>query len=541
MASRSVRRPSSLRLEALEDRCLLSATPDPVLEWNQIALDALQYDSQQPHPLQNNPGSASRALAIVQGAVFDAVNSIDQVYTPYQVQINAQTGASVTAAVAQAAHDTLVALFPEYQSTLDSRLASDLGGPGSLTSKVNGAAVGRMVAAAILADRSNDGSTVTMHWPTGTQPGQWQPDPLHPNQNAWGPEWGNVTPFALTSSSQFQAPPPPALTSQAYADAYNEVKSLGSVNSTTRTADQTQTAFFWGYDGSKGLGTPPRLYNQVAETLAVQMHNSVDQNARFFALVNLAMADAAIEAWNAKYAYDFWRPVTAIRAGDTDGNPSTVADPNWTPLGAPADNGSGTNFTPPFPAYTSGHATIGGALFQMMTDFFGTNNVHFTLHSDEFNGVTTDQFGNVRPVVTRSYNSFSQAAQENARSRIYLGIHWNFDAVQGIKLGDSIANYVFSHWLKPLSSPTMNIGSGGVFGMMHNNMLLALGSTNPSSNSVNSPFTTLTTATTSSSLNTSSQPASNPISSGTTLFNSVVQNSGNHGSNTLEEELGILP
>src|SRR5262249_30175314 len=253
--------------------------------------------------------------------------------------------------------------------------------------------------------------------------------------------------------------PPPALTSQDYAEAYNEVKNLGGDGITTptlRTKQQTQIGIFWGYDGSPGLGTPPRLYNQIAETLAVQMHNTVVENARYFALINLAMADTGIEAWDAKYQYDFWRPVTAIRAGDTDGNPLTIADPTWIPLGAPADNGAPitdlhhpANFTPPFPAYVSGHASFGGALFRMMADFFGIGRVHFTIGSDEFNGVTTDQFGHVRPVLTRSFDSFSQAAEENGQSRIYLGIHWSFDKIQGIQLGTRVADYIFTHFLRP--------------------------------------------------------------------------------------------
>jgi hypothetical protein len=445
----------SLALEALEERCLPSA--DVVLEWNALALDALKNDSLLAHPRQNNPASASRALAIVQGAVFDAVNSIDRSYQPYLMEVNAPADASITAAAAQAAHDTLVVLFPEYKPVLDTALARDLFRGGSLWSVIEGVVVGHTVAVGMMAARSHDGSDVMMNWPVGTQPGQWQPDPLHPSQSAWGPDWGAVTPFAMPNVARFHLPPPPPLTSQAYADAYNEVKSLGGDGVTTptvRTPEQTEIGIFWGYDGSPGLGTPPRLYNQIAETLAVQMHNTVIANARFFALVNLAMADAGIAAWAAKYEYDFWRPVTAIRAGDTDGNPSTVADPTWAPLGAPEDNGGGTNFTPPFPAYPSGHATFGGALFRMMADFFGTDDIHFTIGSDEFNGVTVDQSGKVRPYLTRSFDSFSQAAEENGQSRIYLGIHWRFDKVEGIRLGDRIADYVFGHLLRPSNCRT---------------------------------------------------------------------------------------
>jgi hypothetical protein len=466
--ARSARTRCHLGVEALEDRCVPSA--DPVLEWNAIAMDALKNDSLLAHPRQNNPGNSSRALAIVQAAVFDAVNSITRTYDPYMFEVNAPQGASITAAVAQAAHDTLVSLFPEYQPTLDARLASDLASGGSLESRVEGVMVGRVVAAGILAVRSQDGSNVMMNWPVSTQPGQWQPDPLHPTQSAWGPNWGQVTPFTLTSDTQFQVPPPPSLTSQEYADAYNEVKNYGGDGVTTptlRTAEQTQIGIFWGYDAQPGIATPPRFYNQIAQTLAIQMHNSAVENARFFALIDLALADAGIEAWNSKYQYNFWRPVTAIRGAAAVGNPLTVADPNWIPLGACADNGTPitdpshpANFTPPWPAYVSGHATFGGSLFRMMADFFGTDDIHFTIGSDEFNGVTTDQYGHVRPVVMRSFDSFSQAAEENGQSRIYIGVHWQFDKVEGIKLGTEVADYVFQNFLRPTHHHGLIVSSG---------------------------------------------------------------------------------
>jgi hypothetical protein len=448
-----------LQLEALEERCLL--TGDVVLEWNQIALDAIAYDSTlgaQAHA--NNPGRSSRALAIVQSAVFDAVNSIDGSYDPYLIQVHAPHGASIDAAAAQAAHDTLANLFPEFTATLDTRLASDLGNIPDVTARNEGVLVGQTVAAACNAARANDPITDTPYIP-GNEPGKWQPDPLHPNQTAWGPDWSKVPTFALHNAAQFHIPPPPLMTTRAYTDAFNEVKNYGGDGITTptlRTPEQTTIGIFWGYDGSRGLGTPPRLYNQIAETLAVQQGNTEVQNARFFALINLAMADAGITAWKAKYDYDFWRPVTAVRAAGTDGNSHTTADPTWTPLGAPNDNGGGTNFTPPFPSYASGHATFGGALFEMMARYFGTNNISFTVHSDEFNGITTDQNGNVRPVVTRSYTSFSQAAEENGQSRIYLGIHWSFDKTEGIAQGTKIADYVFQNYLRPRGQVHTHIG-----------------------------------------------------------------------------------
>jgi hypothetical protein len=440
-----------LQLDALEERCLLTA--NAVLEWHHLAMQAMVNDSYLGvDAKQPGPDRASRALAIVQSAVFDAVNSIDRSFDPYLIQVQGAGGASMEAAVAQAAHDTLVALYPDFSPALDVQLSQDLAAIPSPAARDLGVHVGQTVAAVILAARAHDGSDVMMHYTPQDEIGTWQPDPLHPGQQAVGPMWGDVTPFAVRSADQFHVPPPPRLTSKEYADAFNEVKNYGGDGITTptlRTPEQTMIGLFWGCDGSPGISTPPRMYNQIAETLAVQEGSSEVQTARLFALVNLALADAGISCWDVKYDYEFWRPVTAIRDAALDGNVRTTADPNWTPLGAPADNGSGTNFTPPFPAYTSGHATFGAALFRTMANFFGTDQANFTVSSDEFNGITLDQNGSVRPVVTRSFTSFSQAAEENGQSRIYLGIHWKFDKEQGIRQGTQIADYVYQHYLRP--------------------------------------------------------------------------------------------
>jgi hypothetical protein len=241
------------------------------------------------------------------------------------------------------------------------------------------------------------------------------------------------------------------MNSPAYTAAFDEVKAMGGdgVNTPSlRTPEQTQIGIFWGYDGTPGMGTPPVMYNEVVRVVASKEHNTEAQDARLFALVNLAMADTAITVWGSKYTYNFWRPVTAMRDAGSDGNTGTAADPSWTPLGAPDDNGGGTNFTPAFPAYPSGHAGFGGALFRTLHDFYGTDHIAFTLGSDEFNGKTQDQNGNVRPVVFRHYTSFSQAMEENGQSRIYLGIHWQFDKTVGIQQGMEVADYVFHHALR---------------------------------------------------------------------------------------------
>jgi hypothetical protein len=281
--------------------------------------------------------------------------------------------------------------------------------------------------------RANDHAFDVVPYTPGSNPGDWQP--TAPDFTpAWGPGWGDVTPFMMDAAAQFRPPPPPALTSAEYTAAFNDVKSLGEKNSTTRTADQTQIGIFWAYDRA-GTGTPPALYNQAVQVIAKQKHNTVVENARLFALANLAMADAGVAAWDCKFVDNLWRPITAIQQAGTDGNPDTTADPRWEPLGAPGGGDGSHNFTPPFPAYVSGHATFGGAVFEVLKDFYHTDHVKFTLSSDEL------------PGVTRTFKTFTQAAEENGRSRIYLGIHWEFDNTEGQKLGRQIADFVFAHAL----------------------------------------------------------------------------------------------
>jgi hypothetical protein len=265
-----------------------------------------------------------------------------------------------------------------------------------------------------------------------------------------------VTPFVLQSGDQFRVPPPPALDSAEYAAAYAEVQSLGGddvITPTVRTEDETHIGIFWAYDGTPSLCAPPRLYNQITAQIAEQQHTKGLEYARLLALVNVAMADAGIGVWESKYHYRFWRPVTGIRESDPgtgpsglgDGNDATAGDPTFSPLGAPASNLTGPNFTPPFPAYPSGHAGFGGALFETLRRFYRTDHLPFTFVSDEFNGVTRDNQGNVRPYLPRSFETFSQAEEENGQSRIYLGIHWAFDKEQGIAQGNHVADYVYDH------------------------------------------------------------------------------------------------
>ncbi|HET6861442.1 MAG TPA: vanadium-dependent haloperoxidase, partial [Pyrinomonadaceae bacterium] len=292
---------------------------------------------------------------------------------------------------------------------------------------------------------------------TRNDPGKWRQDPISLNPLALGSHWGDVSPFVVESSSQFRAPAPPAMTSAAYANAFAEVKRLGGdgiITPTERTADQTIIGIYWAYDGTPSLCAPPRLYNQIAMDIAETRNtNKLIDVARLLALINTAMADAGTTVWESKYFYQFWRPVIGIRESDPgtgptglgDGNAATIGDITYSPLGAPASNLTGPNFTPPFPAYPSGHAGFGGALFQVLRRFYCTDRIKFSFISDEFNGVTEDNGGNPRPLIERTFNTLSQAEEENGQSRIYLGIHWSFDKTEGIAQGRRIGDYVFDH------------------------------------------------------------------------------------------------
>jgi hypothetical protein len=429
--------------------------------WNDVALRAIAVDHTPPFTAgtpfaaeQLGPTRTSRVLAIVHIAIYDALNAILKRYPGYSGPLPAFADSSLDAAIAQSAHDTLAALYPRQASRLDSLLTADLARLPPARARLNGIDIGRRSAAAILALRANDGiyyeeSVVGEDYFPEDGPGRWRPDPVSQIRIALGAYWGRMTPFVLQSPTQFRAPPPPALDSEAYALTFAEVKQLGGdgiKTPTGRTADQTVAGIYWAYDGTPWIGTPPRLYNQIAVQLALGRSRDVLELARTLALVNVAIADTTMSVWDTKYYYDFWRPVTAIRQADDDDNPATLADPDWTPLGAPASNLVGPNFTPPFPAYTSGHAGLGGAMFQILRRLYG-DGIAFTFVSDEYNGVTRDNRGRVRPRLPRSFSSLSQAEEENGQSRIYLGIHWQFDKTSGREQGQRVADYIYEHGL----------------------------------------------------------------------------------------------
>jgi hypothetical protein len=445
---------------------------DRVHHWNRVAIDTSGLDHTPAAPGENRifgeqfgPGRASRAMAIVHIAIFDAVNAIARRYESYTRIPDAPRGASMDAAIAQAAHDTLVALFASQAPHCDELLAEELAAIPEGPAKDEGVRTGGRAAAAILAKTAQDGShhaepVMGTGFIPSKLPGHWRQDPISQIPIAMGAHWGNVRPMVIGSARQYRVPAPPGMNTVAYTAAYDEAKRLGGDGVTTpteRSEDQTNAGIYWAYDGTPSMCAPPRLYNQIAVQIADQMGSDVVELARLLALVNVAMSDAGIACWESKYYYQVWRPVTGIRESDPgtgptgrgDGNARTIGDPAFSPLGAPASNLQGPNFTPPFPAYPSGHAAFGGALFQTLRNFYGRDRIPFTFVSDELNGETRDNQGNVRPLLPRTFATLSQAEEENGQSRIYLGIHWSFDKTAGITQGRRIANHVFKSAFRP--------------------------------------------------------------------------------------------
>ena len=441
--------------------------------WNQIAINASGLDHTPVPPgnprrfgEQLGPGRASRAMAIVHIAMADVVSATTNRFSSFTGVTMSARALSSDIAISQAAHDTLVALYPSQAAAFGAAFQDDLLSVRDTAAAIAaGRDLGRRAAAAILAMRANDGvatpePVVGIGHQTSNAAGHWRQDPISLIPLALGAYWGGCTPFVLPSASLFRIPPPPAMDSAAYTTAFNEVKSLGGdgVNTPTqRTAEQTFIGIYWAYDGTPSLCAPPRLYNQIVMQIAEQRHlNEVDL-ARLLALANLAMADTGYAAWESKYYWDLWRPIGGIRESDPgtgpsgtgDGNPATIGDVNFRPLGAPASNLTGPNFTPPFPAYPSGHAAFGGALFQTLRRFFHTDKVRFTFVSDEYNGITRDNAGNIRPYIPRTFSKLSVAEEENGQSRIYLGIHWSFDKTEGILQGRRVADYIFDRAFRP--------------------------------------------------------------------------------------------
>lgn len=398
-----------------------TADGDSVLDWTATMLQTVWRTT-------TSPPQGSRAMAIVSTAVYDAVNAITGGFASYLEAAPAPAGASVDAAVSAAAARTLSALFPDRAAEYAAKLAGSLAALAvSDKAKADGVAVGNAAADAILAARANDGATASVPYTVGTNPGDYQLTPPAFRASLL-PQWPNLTPFALTSGDQFRPPAPPALTSAEYATAVDEVKRFGRAEGSERTADQTQIALFWA-DNPGASPTPPGHWFDIALRLSKEKGLTTAENARLFALLGIAVADAGIVSWDAKYEYNLWRPITAIRSADTDGNSATTPDAAWSPLLT----------TPNFPTYTSGHSTFSGAAATILDAVFGANAPFST--SSAF-----------LPGAVRSFANFQAAAAEAGQSRIYGGIHFQFDNQAGLVSGRAIGQYVVANFLRP-SSP----------------------------------------------------------------------------------------
>ena len=392
-----------------------AAYPDVVTDWNFAALNAIRAN-------RTPPPTASRALAILHASIYDAVNGIDRTHEAYFVQSAVRASASKEAAASAAAHKVLVALFPANASSFDDLYAATLSPIFNGPHKSQGIAWGETVAEQILGLRANDGSDAMIAPPSGSGPGVWRPTPPA-FAHYLLPQWGFVTPFAIPTSNAFRPPGPPSLTSAEYLVDLNEVKALGAEVGSTRTHEQSLIALFWA-DGA-GTETPPGHWNSIAQEIGASLGNTIEQNARLFAFLNIAMADAGICAWDAKYTYNFWRPVTAIR--DT-------SDPTW----------SSFIVTPPFPDYVSGHSTFSAAASTVLAMFYGTDHIAFTTTSDSV------------PGVLRSFSSFSAAASEAAISRIYGGIHFRSASQDGLTAGIAIGEWTFTHYMQSKGDRSRN-------------------------------------------------------------------------------------
>jgi membrane-associated phospholipid phosphatase len=415
----------TLLLAATAAAVLTGANPAPamadatkpvsqVVQWNRTLLVIVRTPGAQPatiHP--------TRSFAIMHAAIYDAVNAIDGTHKPYLVRLSASHFASQEAAAAAAAHEVLVKLYPSFQTTLDTQFQQALaqlpkGG------QADGIKIGNTVADRILALRANDGSNnPPARFVFGNAPGDYQSTPPNFPPQPQFTSWSRVTPFALEAADQFRPGGPPKLTSDRYADAFEQVKSLGIAGSTTASADEALTGRFWN-------GAIQNYWNEIAQTAALAHDLKTAENARLFALLNLSFADGVIAFYDAKYTYNFWRPVTAIRAAATDGNPDTDADPNWLPE---------VGNTTPDPSYPGAHAVISAAGAEVLISFFHKRHFEFDVTSE------------VLPGVVRSFTSFPAAADEATLSRIFAGVHFLFDLTTGQRLGSDVADFVADNFL----------------------------------------------------------------------------------------------
>jgi hypothetical protein len=400
------------------------AQADVLNDWNVIAQN-------QALALRPTAHGQTRGIAMVQGAVYDAVNALHPKYQPYVLDIaalHARPFGSRRAAIATAAHHVLVEIVaPAQVAGLDSAYAATMAAIPNGRVKNEGVRVGAAAAAAMLAARDDDGFMAPFDFVIGSDPGDWRP--LTPTALDPDPWVGNLTPFLIESPSQFRSAGPNALTSAAYAEEFAEVKELGALNSSTRTADQTTAAIFW-------QAPPAALWNRLARDLSAEQDISVAGEARLLAMVNLAAADGAIACWNEKYYWNFWRPRAAIQEADTDENPATVADPTWEPLFHPSTATTPSLITPAFPDHPSGHGCVSGAVLHTFRTFFGTDTLAFDVHSGRF------------PGQPRHFVGFTRALKEIIDARVWGGIHFRTADVQGAVIGKKVARYLRGHYFQ---------------------------------------------------------------------------------------------
>ncbi len=413
---------------------------DVVADWNATLL-RLVRESTSTAPNAPNvlikppPPSVARNLAMVHIAMFDAINALEQKYNSYAYVTARQSGASPAAAASAAAYRAASILFaPTFKHELDQTLAETLATIPDGDAKDRGIALGNAAADAILAQRANDGANRTLAYQPGVDPGDWN-QTLPTLSGPALPQWPQVTPFAMQSGSQFRPAAPPSLISLAYATAVDEVMRLGYDRSSERTADQTAIARYWADGG--GTSTPPGHWNQIAIDQGLIHNQSLIENARMMAMLNIALADAGIASWDAKFVYDLWRPIDAIQKASTDGNPATIENKAWTPLLQ----------TPAFQAYTSGHSTFSHAAAKVLSSLFG-DQVSFLDRIDSGSSGIWPPADDTSLLARRSFESFTQAAEEAGQSRIYGGIHFQFDNTAGESAGKSIGTLVSTTQLK---------------------------------------------------------------------------------------------
>ena len=397
-----------------------AARADVVSDWNKIAVDTAVANKQ-------NPFAQARYAAIVQLAVFEAVNSVTGEYKPYLGTITAPPGASAEAAAIEAAYQVLSTYFPSSQSTLDADRSTSLASISDGQAKIDGIATGDVAASAMIALRANDGSSPAQFKVPGPPvPGEWQATPSCPIVNGVAVgiafQWQNITPFGILRASDFLLGPPPSLTSNAYAKAYNEVMTVGSSTSTERPQDRANVALFYA------ASSPTQVFNQAAQQLAQEQGRSLTENARALALTNIAISDSLVASFLNKYHYNFWRPETAIHAGEVDGNRKTQPDPSYVPF----------IVTPCFPSYPSNHGSAANAAAEVLRRLYGEAGHSILLSNPAV------------PTIVLQYTSFKQITDDISDARVYGGIHFRTDQEAGADLGRAVGKAVYKNNLGPL-------------------------------------------------------------------------------------------